>query len=136
MQMQRTNLESYARSVLRIVVGLLFCCHGLQKLVGMFGGMGGKGAVAAFPSLFWFAAVLETVGGLLILIGLCTRPVAFVLCGEMAVAYFRSHAPRGMWPIQNGGELAVLYCFIFLYLSSAGAGPISVDRLIRRRKTP
>lgn len=132
--MQMTNLESYARSILRIVVGFLFCCHGLQKLVGMFGGMGGKGAVAVFPSLLWFAAVLETVGGLVILIGLCTRPVAFVLCGEMAVAYFRAHAPRGLWPIQNGGELAVLFCFIYLYLSAAGSGPISVDGLIRRGK--
>ena len=101
------NLESYARSVLWIVVGLLFTCHGLQKLVGMFGGKGGRGAVEAFPSLFWFAAVLEAVGGLVILIGLCTRPVAFVLCGEMAVAYFRAHAPRRLWPIQNGGELPV-----------------------------
>lgn len=128
------NLESYARSILRIVVGLLFCCHGLQKLVGMFGGMGGKGAVAAFPSLFWWAAVLEAAGGLLIAIGLFTRPVAFLLCGEMTVAYFRVHAPRGLWPIQNGGELAVLFCFIYLYLSSAGPGPISVDRLVRRGK--
>ena len=101
------NIETYARSILRVVVGLLFCCHGLQKLVGMFGGMGGKGAVAAFPSLLWFAAVLEAAGGLVILIGLCTRPVAFVLCGEMAVAYFRAHAPRRLWPIQNGGELPV-----------------------------
>ena len=127
------NIETYARSILRIAVGLLFTCHGLQKLVGMFGGMGGKGAVAAFPSLFWWAAVLEAAGGLVILIGLCTRPVAFLLCGEMAVAYFRAHAPRGLWPIQNGGELAVLYCFIYLYLSAAGPGAISVDRLVRRR---
>jgi putative oxidoreductase len=128
------NIESYARSILRIVVGLLFCCHGLQKLVGMFGGMDGKGAAAAFPSLLWWAALLECAGGVLIVIGLFTRPVAFLLCGEMAVAYFRVHAPRGLWPVQNGGELAVLYCFIYLYLSSAGAGAISVDRLIRRGK--
>jgi putative oxidoreductase len=128
------DLESYARSILRIVAGLLFTCHGLQKLVGMFGGMGGKGAVAAFPSLFWWAAVLECAGGLLIVIGLFTRPVAFLLCGEMAVAYFRAHAPRGVWPIQNGGELAVLYCFIYLYLLAAGAGPISLDRLVSARE--
>jgi putative oxidoreductase len=128
------NLESYARFILRIVVGFLFTCHGLQKLVGMFGGMGGKGAIAVFPSLLWWAALLEVAGGFLIVIGLLTRPVAFLLCGQMAVAYFRSHAPRGLWPIQNGGELAVLYCFIYLYLSSAGPGPISVDRLIRRAK--
>ena len=128
------NFESYARSILRMVVGFLFCCHGLQKLVGMFGGMGGKGAVAAFPSLLWWAALLETAGGLLICIGLFTRPVAFLLCGEMAVAYFRSHAPRGVWPIQNGGELAVLFCFIYVYLCSAGPGIISVDRVVRKTK--
>jgi putative oxidoreductase len=100
----------------------------------MFGGMGGHGAPAAFGSLLWVAGVLESIGGLAILIGLCTRPVAFVLCGEMAVAYFRSHFPRGIWPILNGGELAVLYCFVYLYLFAAGPGPLSVDRLVRRAK--
>jgi putative oxidoreductase len=79
------------------------------------------------------AGVLETFGGILLLAGLFTRPVAFVLCGEMAVAYFRAHAPRGFWPIANGGELAVLYCFIFLYLAVAGAGPVSLDRIIWKK---
>ena len=79
------------------------------------------------------AGVLECFGGLLIALGLFTRPVAFLLCGEMAVAYFKQHLPRGVWPINNSGELAVLYCFIFLYLVSAGAGPWSLDRLIRRK---
>jgi putative oxidoreductase len=128
------KFEGYARSILRIVVGFLFSLHGFQKLVGAFGGMGGKGATAAFPSLFWCAGALEALGGLLILAGLFTVPVAFVLCGEMAVAYFRSHAPRGLWPIGNGGELAVLYCFIYLYLFAAGPGPLSLDRLVRRVK--
>jgi putative oxidoreductase len=72
--------------------------------------------------------MLELVGGLLIVLGLFTRPVAFLLCGEMAVAYFMSHAPRGFWPIANGGELSALYCFIFLYLFTAGPGPWSIDR--------
>ena len=126
--------EGYARSILRIIAGLLFSMHGLQKLVGEFGGMGGKGATAAFPSVLWWAGALETVGGLLIVAGLFTAPVAFVLCGEMAVAYFRSHAPRGLWPIRNGGELAVLYCFLYLYLSTAGPGPLSLDRLLRKVK--
>ena len=126
--------EGYARSILRIVVGFLFSLHGFQKLVGAFGGVNGKGATAAFPSLLWCAGALEACGGLLILAGLFTVPVAFVLCGEMAVAYFRSHAPRGMWPIGNGGELAVLYCFIYLYLFAAGPGPLSLDRLVRRVK--
>ena len=129
------RLEPYARSLLHIVVGALFTCHGLQKLAGMFGGLGAGGAAAHLGSLMWFAGVLETVGGLLITLGLYTRPAAFVLCGEMAVAYFHVHAPRGLWPIRNGGELAVLYCFIYLYLAAAGAGPISLDRLVRRVKT-
>ncbi|HYL73145.1 MAG TPA: DoxX family protein [Bryobacteraceae bacterium] len=76
---------------------------------------------------------MECFGGLLILTGLFTRPVAFLLCGEMAVAYFKQHAPRGFWPIENGGELAVLYCFIFLYLMSSGAGPWSLDRHVRKK---
>jgi putative oxidoreductase len=85
-------------------------------------------------SQFWFAGVLETFGGLLIVIGLFTRPVAFILSGEMAVAYFQAHAPRAFWPVLNGGESAVLFCFIFLYLFAVGAGPVSVDALLRRRR--
>ncbi len=125
--------EPYARSVLRIVTGLLFSCHGFQKAFGLFGGMGGHGAAAHITSLLGIAGALETFGGLLILLGLFTRPVAFLLAGEMAVAYFRQHAPRGLWPILNGGELAVLYCFIFLLLCAAGPGPLSLDRLLRRK---
>jgi putative oxidoreductase len=125
------DLEPRARSLLRVVVGFAFCLHGFQKLFGFFGGMGGHGATAAFPSLFWFAAILECFGGLLLILGLLTRPVAFLLCGEMAVAYFKMHAPKGFWPILNGGELAVVYCFVFLYLAIAGPGPISIDRLWR-----
>lgn len=87
--------------------------------------------VVAF-TLLWFAAVLEVIGGPLLILGLFTRPVAFILCGEMAVAYFRGHAPHSFWPNVNGGELAVLYCFIFLYLFAAGAGALSIDRLIGR----
>ena len=123
----------YLRSVLRIVAGLVFTTHGLQKLVGWFGGLGGHGATAHPGSLLWVAAMLETVGGLLMVVGLFTVPVAFVLSGEMAVAYFKQHFPRGPWPLTNGGELAVLYCFIFLYLIAAGPGPLSLDRLIRRK---
>jgi putative oxidoreductase len=132
MQMLKT-LQPRALSLLRIMAGFTFSLHGFQKLFGLFGGMGGHGATAPFPSLIWIAAVLECFGGLLIALGLFTRPVAFLLCGEMAVAYFRQHASRGLWPILNGGELAVLYCFIFLYLSVAGPGPISLDRLFRKR---
>lgn len=122
----------YFLSVLRIVAGFTFTLHGLQKF-GAFGGMGGHGGKVAAFTIAWFAAILEAVGGPLLILGLFTRPVAFILCGEMAFAYFRAHARRGFWPIANGGELAVLYCFIFLYLCVAGAGPISVDRMMGKR---
>ena len=82
----------------------------------------------------WVAGILETFGGLLIMLGWFTRPVAFVLCGEMAVAYFRVHFPRSFWPIQNSGELAVMFCFVYLYLFAAGPGPISLDRRLRKKE--
>jgi putative oxidoreductase len=126
------KLQPYTQSLLRIVAGFTYSLHGFQKLFGLFGGIG-HGGRAHFFSLMWAAGVLESFGGLLVLLGLFTRPVAFLLCGEMAVAYFKSHFPRGPLPISNGGELAVLYCFIFLYLMTAGAGPISLDRIIRKK---
>lgn len=125
--------EPWMRSVLRFVAGFTFCFHGLEKLFGLFGGPGGHGAVPLF-SLIGLAGFLETFGGILLILGLFTVPVAFILSGEMAVAYFMVHFPRGWLPIQNGGELAVLYCFIFLYLFTAGAGPVSADHLIRKKK--
>jgi putative oxidoreductase len=124
-------IEPWIRSLLRIVVGFTFCCHGLQKLFGMLGGIGGH-RVPLF-TLFGLAGILETFGGILIILGLFTTPVAFILCGEMAVAYFRAHFPHGFFPIRNGGELAVLYCFIFLYLFSAGPGPASLDHWLRKK---
>ncbi len=125
--------EPRVRSIMRIVVGFTFSLHGFQKLFGLFGGMGGKGVKAAYLSLPWVAGCLETFGGALIILGLFTIPVAFILSGEMAVAYFMQHFPRGFWPIRNSGELAVLYCFIYLYLVTAGAGPWSLDRLVRKK---
>lgn len=127
------SLEPYALSAMRIVVGFLFMEHGLQKIFGLLGGLGGHGATAHFFSWPWAAGMIEVVGGPLILIGLFTQPVAFVLCGEMAVAYFWAHAPHGFWPLVNHGELAVLYCFVFLFLTVAGGGPISADHLVRRK---
>ena len=121
-------LAPQVRSLLRIVVGFTFSLHGLQKLLGLFGG-----TKAGILSLVWAAGCLEAVGGLLIMLGLFTRPVAFLLCGQMAVAYFTRHYPRGFWPVRNGGELAVLYCFIFLYLIFAGPGPVSLDRWVRKK---
>jgi len=125
--------SSYVLSLLRVVAGFTFTQHGVQKLLGLLGGMGGHGARAHFLSIFWFAGIIEVIGGVLIVLGLFTRPVALILCGEMAFAYFHAHAPRGFWTLQNGGELAVLYCFLFLYLFAAGAGPVSLDRFFRRR---
>jgi putative oxidoreductase len=117
-------------SIMRIVIALLFVQHGSQKLFGIPAGP----QPASFSLLFVVAGVLEFFGGLLILIGLFTRPVAFILSGLMAVAYFMVHAPRGFLPLMNGGELAVLYCFVFLYLAVAGGGSWSVDDLRRRDK--
>ncbi len=127
------SLQPYARSVLRIVVGFLFMQHGLQKILGLLGGMGGSGATAHFISWAWAAGFLEVVGGPLMILGLFTTPVAFILCGEMAVAYFWMHFPHGFWPAVNHGELAVLYCFVFLYLFAAGPGPLSADYLVRKK---
>src|SRR5262245_33192369 len=123
--------EPYVRSLLRIVAGFTFSLHGAQKLLGMFGGVGG-GATASPGSFLWYAGIIELGGGGLVLIGLLTRPVAFVVSGEMAVAYFMRHAQRSFWPILNGGELAAVYCFLFLYFAAAGPGPWSADRALRR----
>ena len=126
--MSKSSLESYAQSILRIVVGFTFSLHGFQKLFGFFGGH-----PQHFFSELCLAGMLECFGGLIVLLGLYTRPVAFLLCGEMAVAYFKQHFPKGFWPVNNGGELAVLYCFIYLYLMTAGAGPWSLDRWVRKQ---
>ena len=84
-------------------------------------------------TMYWCAAVIEIVGGVIVLFGFCTRPIAFVLSGEMAFAYFLSHAPKSLYPIVNGGDGAILYCFIFLYLAFAGGGALSVDAMCRKR---
>ncbi len=123
------SLRGYALSVMRMVIGLTFMSHGLQKVLGL---LGGKQIPAS--SMAGLGGYFELIGGILILVGLFTRPAAFVLCGEMAVAYFTSHAPHGLWPIVNRGELAVVYCFVFFYLIFSGAGPLSLDRVIRGGK--
>ena len=116
-------------SVLRIVAALLYLLHGTSKLFGI--PPTASGATVALASRLGAAGVIEVVGGSLILLGLLTRPVAFICAGEMAFAYFLGHAPRGWIPLLNGGELPILYCFIFLYLSAAGPGPWSADRARR-----
>lgn len=125
-----SKLQGGLQAAFRIVTGLLFWQHGAQKLLGWFGGVGDGGTVS-LVSLMGLAGVLEFFGGLLVAAGLYTRQVAFVLAGEMAVAYFMAHFPRGFMPIQNGGEKAVFYCFAFLLLWALGSGPASLDRAWR-----
>lgn len=122
-----------AQGILRIVAGLLFAQHGAQKLFGAFGGFGGTpGATAELFSLMGLAGVIEFFGGILIAVGLLTRVAALLSSGQMAAAYFMAHAPQGFWPIENGGELAALYSFVFLFFAAAGPGAFSVDRALRR----
>ena len=120
------SYESQLRSLLRIVAGFTFSLHGYQKLFGALGG-----PQAQLGSLMGVAGCLETIGGALIILGLFTRPTAFILSGQMAVAYFMVHQAMGALPIQNNGEPAVLYCFAFLYIAARGAGIWSVDSLMR-----
>jgi putative oxidoreductase len=127
-----TGFSAQTRSVLRIVAALLFVQHGSAKLLhvpyqAMF-------AHLHLMSLLGVQGVLELVGGGLLAIGLFSRPIAFLLCGDMAVAFFIAHFPKGWLPLLNGGDLAVLFCFTFLYLCVAGPGPWSVDALLRSRK--
>jgi putative oxidoreductase len=125
MQKLLGRFSPYFYVALRIIAGLAFAQHGAQK---MFGLLGAKQAMPLMSQM-GLAGVIEFVGGILIALGLFTSPVAFIASGEMAVAYFQNHAPRGFWPIQNGGELAVLYCFIFLYLMAVGSGKLSIDSI-------
>jgi putative oxidoreductase len=126
-------MREWALTALRIVTGFLFFQHGYPKLFGSLPGTAEAEGATEFLSVFWVSGVLEVVGGLLIMLGLFTRPVAFILAGEMAVAYFWRHLPQGFWPSDNRGELAALYCFVFLYLCAAGGGRWSLDGRLRRR---
>lgn len=120
-----------ALSVLRIVAGLMIIQHGMGKLIGF-------PVVPAYAkitplSLLGAAGFIELIGGALLILGLLTRPAAFILSGEMAVAYFMVHAPKGFYPLINGGTLAIMYCFTFLYLAFAGGGPWSLDAMMKRK---
>lgn len=123
-------VEQLSLNLLRIAAGFLFWQHGIQKLFGILG----REAPVEFFTQMGLAGMLETVGGALLMLGLFTRPTAFILSGEMAWAYFAMHAPNGLWPIMNRGELAALYAFIFLYLAFRGGGVFSVDGIIAARK--
>ena len=120
--------SGFLYALMRFVVGVLFACHGAQKLFGVLGG------TKQTETLMMLAGVIEFVGGILIAVGLLTGYAAFIASGQMAVAYFRSHAPGGLWPIVNRGELAVLYCFVFLYIASRGSGILSIDALFGRAR--
>lgn len=129
------NFSSHAYALMRVVVGLLFACHGAQKVFGWFGGLDGKGTAALLSSLFGVAGTIELITGLLIAIGLLAGYAAFIASGEMAAAYFMGHFPNGFWPIENKGEEAVFYCFVFLYMATRGAGIWSIDGA-RQRSSP
>jgi putative oxidoreductase len=118
--------QPYVLSILRVMTALLFLQHGTAKIFGF----PPQGEMPVFPRPEWFAGRIELVGGTLLALGLFTRPVAFILSGEMAFAYFMSHRPRGLFPLLNGGEGAVLFCFVFFYLIFAGGGPFSLDALL------
>jgi putative oxidoreductase len=118
-------------SVLRIIAAFLFLQFGTAKLIGFPAAIMPGGGTAPIGSLPGIAGLLESVGGALLLLGLFTRPVAFIVAGEMAVAYFIGHAPHGFWPVLNQGHPAILFCFVWLYVSAAGAGPWSLDAKLR-----
>jgi putative oxidoreductase len=128
------RFEEPALALLRIVAGGMLMQHGAQKLFGVLGGFGGTpGARAALVSQMGLAGVIEFFVALLVLVGLFTRPAAFLTSGMMAAAYFTAHAPNGFFPLVNQGELAALYCFVFLYLSARGGGKYSVDAILESR---
>ena len=127
----QNRLSRYADAgyvLLRVVAGLMFACHGAQKILGLFGGFGGHGGKAPIGSLMGIGGLIELVGGVFIALGIFTSIAAFLASGEMAVAYFMAHFKDGFWPIENKGELAVLYCFVFLYIAMRGSGRWSVMR--------
>ena len=126
------GLAGATHAILRIGAGLLFFMHGAPKLFGWFGGMGPEGGTAPLFSLMGLAGVLEVFGGLAIALGILTRPVAILLAAEMLIAFFYAHVPRGLIPYANGGELALLYGLVWIYLAGNGAGPASVDRWLAR----
>jgi putative oxidoreductase len=126
------TLAPFLQSILRILAAFTFTLHGTMKLFAFPAGMyPGGGGVQLFSEI-GLAGILETFGGVMLLLGLYTRTVAFLLAGEMAVAFFQAHFPRSFWPVLSGGELAFLYCFIWLYISAAGPGPWSIDAIVEK----
>lgn len=126
--------QPYALGLFRIVIGLLFFCHGASKLFGVLGGADGQGgtlSAGTWPD--WYAAVIEVVCGGLVLLGLGTRAAAFIASGAMAYAYFKVHQPEALWPMENSGEGAAMYCWSFLLLVFTGSGAFGLDQLLAKR---
>ncbi|UUU21662.1 DoxX family protein [Streptomyces sp. DSM 40750] len=129
------SAQPYALGLFRIVIGLLFTCHGAQKLFGVLGGADGQGGtVPAGTWPGWYSGVIELVGGALVLLGLGTRFAAFIASGAMAYAYFKVHQPQTLWPVENGGEAAALYCWAMFLLIFTGSGAFGLDRLFGKRQ--
>ncbi|MFF1681864.1 DoxX family protein [Streptomyces sp. NPDC058256] len=129
------SAQPYAVGLFRIVVGLLFACHGAASLFGVLGGAAGGGSIDAGTWPGWYAAVIQLVGGTLVLLGLGTRAAAFIASGSMAYAYFDVHQQGALWPIQNGGEASAMFCWAFLLLVFTGSGAFGIDRLFTPRTT-
>lgn len=127
--------QPYALGLFRIVVGLLFACHGAASLFGVLGGAMGGGTIDAGTWPGWYAAVIQLVGGGLVLLGLGTRVAALIASGSMAYAYFKVHQPETLWPLQNGGEASAMFCWAFLLLVFTGSGALGLDRLFAKRST-
>ncbi|MGC9501692.1 DoxX family protein [Streptomyces sp. WG7] len=128
------SAQPYALGLFRIVVGLLFACHGAASLFGVLGGASGTGGTieaGTWPG--WYAAVIQLVGGGLVMLGLGTRAAAFISSGSMAYAYFKVHQPGALWPMENGGEASAMFCWAFLLLAFTGSGAFGLDRLFARR---
>jgi len=131
---QWSSLAPQFQSLLRIVAAFIFMLSGTMKLFAFPAGIPPNGGTVPLFSEFGLAGILEVFGGGLIFLGLFTRPVAFLLSGEMAVAYFQAHFPQGVWPTMNGGLPALIYCFVWLYYSAAGSGPWSIDSILNKRQ--
>jgi putative oxidoreductase len=125
--------QPYALGLFRIVIGLLFTCHGAASLFGVLGGAHGGGTVSAGSWPGWYAAVIQLVCGGLVMLGLGTRVAAFLASGSMAYAYFKVHQPETLWPLQNGGELSAMFCWAFLLLVFTGSGAFGLDKFLTRR---
>ena len=132
-RLNSATAQPYVLGLFRMVVGLLFACHGAASLFGVLGGAAGGGTIDAGTWPGWYAAVIQLIGGGLVLLGLGTRAAAVISSGSMAYAYFKVHQPGALWPLENGGEASVMFCWAFLLLAFTGSGAFGLDRLLARR---